>query len=467
MGSQAWRVWGACALSACALLACDDGAATQGDAQGQPAVMDAGPADAAAPGLDGAVDAAAGDGAVDAGPADARPVDAEPDGTVDAAPPPCQQPPSARPAGARRIEGCRFARDGLTAPPRAVVVSTDSLARDARTPLHEAEHYRELAAAGVDLVWLLVFWEGLEPFEATFNGAYMGRVCQQVDWAAAAGLEVVLAVHQQGFGAGVGGVGAPAWASGGSEAEAWAAFWADDGAAFLPAWTRLMETCGAAPGVVGLAPLTGRLQGEAAAFVRYAEAVAALAEAQVGPLLQFWPPQVPGAGARADHGYAFALGAVPDAQAAPDPERAAGLALVGAAAAADVGGARAAATAQGWPVAIWADGFGGPFALRDAQGAPGPGWTAAFGDPWPVAVAGALQGWGPQGAGWSARWVADGTGQGVSRFRLAGRPAPTVALTPDGPFEWVAGHDPVADTLTVFVEGAVGEVSLTLTWEAE
>ncbi|MCA9541153.1 MAG: hypothetical protein KC620_19770, partial [Myxococcales bacterium] len=185
-------------------VGCDDGTASAPDGR----VADRGAADAVAdatadtaPPVDlGRTDAALLDAVLDAA------VDAEPD----AAPPdpevtPCTVQQSPRPEGALRVSGCRFVRAGEAAVlPRAVVVSADSLLRVAGTPLHEEGHYRDLAAAGFDVVWLLVTWDGIEPFEGTYDGAYLGRICQQAGWAAAAGLDVVLVLHQERFGPALG-----------------------------------------------------------------------------------------------------------------------------------------------------------------------------------------------------------------------------------------------------------------------
>ena len=57
----------------------------------------------------------------------------------------------------------------------------------------------------------------------------------------------------------------------------------------------------------------------------------------------------------------------------------------------------------------------------------------------------------------------DGRGAGLSHFALHGQGPFEATLEPDGPFDWFAGYDPVTDEISVFVEGAPGEVELRLT----
>jgi hypothetical protein len=388
-----------------------------------------------------------------------------PDGFV------CRGLESERPEGQLRVSGCRLRRGGLDAPPRGVVVAEESLLREARTPLHEAADYERLAAAGFDLVWLLVTWEGIEPLRDTYNGAYLGRVCAQVDLAHAAGLEVVLGMHQTCWGPAIGGQGMPAWATPPglamsddpqcdhpSVAAAWVAFWADQSPALVAAWGRLLDTCADRAGVVGIQPLSGTMLSTASdAYRAFSDAVEAAAEARLGPLLVFHPPWF--ASGAPDHLRTGSIG-LPDSFGSTGLYTRAVAGLDGD----QLRAARAQSTQNGAGAAVWIDGFGtGPYALRDADGAPGPLWAVATEGPWPLAVAGSLIGWGPEAGAWTARWWADGRNEGVSRFQLAGdAPDPVVRLNPDGPFTWFSGYDRATGELTVFVDGAVGQVSLTV-----
>lgn len=414
---------------------------------------------------------AGGDGAVarDGGEADGGLPDAGP--TLDLAVPPdvgpdqgaadgaagCAQAPSERPAEGLRLVACRWELGGLEAPPRAVVLATDSLARASRTPLHEPEHLTQLAAAGVGSVWLLTFWDGIEPQPGTFNGAYMGRVCDLARAAADAGLSVVLALYFQGFGAG--GVGAPVWAGDG-----WDAFLAGEGRAFEPAWSRLLDTCADAP-VDGLAfvGVPARPVEGARAFMTWVEAAA---EARFGPLLSFWPPGTLGSPREADRAPVQLLAPVPGGG-RPQPLTGVGAGLVGAPSPDGLRDVLRVAAGVGWTPVVWADGFGGPFSLRDALGAPGPAWVAALDSPWPAAVAGELASWGHEADGWWARWVPDARNEGVSRFTVQGPDPVGVEVTADPPVAAFGSYDPVAREITVYVAPGAQAAALRVSWEGE
>jgi endoglycosylceramidase len=64
----------------------------------------------------------------------------------------------------------------------------------------------------MNCIRLAIFWDGLEPQPGHFDRAYLGRIAQQVEWAKAQGLHVLLDMHQE-----LDSVkfsdGAPAWAT--------------------------------------------------------------------------------------------------------------------------------------------------------------------------------------------------------------------------------------------------------------
>lgn len=268
-----------------------------------------------------------------------------------------------------------------------MVVSADSLVRNARTPLHTAAEYRQLADLGLDWVWLLVTWDGIMPLADTVNGAYLGRVCEQIGFADAAGLKVVIGMYQRGWGPALSGHGAPAWATPAnldpappgvvdhpSLTAAWQGLWAEPArlATFEAAWSRLIETCAASTGIIGVQPLA-HPRGDPMAATALFERVRATAEGAWGPLLLFVDGE-------------YAPLEAPDVVHAPTlwtaddpggPVR--GLAFDGQAGI--VRGASldslsdAEAVGVGWM--IWHDGFGtDAFALRDVDGRIGPGGPA-------------------------------------------------------------------------------------------
>ena len=64
---------------------------------------------------------------------------------------------------------------------------------------------------GLNHVRFLVLWAGIEPQKGQFSEAYLDEVAKRMDWAAAAGLSVVLDMHQDVYGEGFAGDGAPRW----------------------------------------------------------------------------------------------------------------------------------------------------------------------------------------------------------------------------------------------------------------
>jgi len=141
-----------------------------------------------------------------------------------------------------------------------------------RVTWHGPADFADLAAVGFDAVRLLVEWAALMPAPGQVDPAYVEAVAIRVDWAAEAGLLVVLDMHQDVFGYGFGGNGAPGWAC---DAARYAAheprspwfrnyrspqvracfdrFYEDDAIfdAFTMAWVALAERLSAHPAVVG------------------------------------------------------------------------------------------------------------------------------------------------------------------------------------------------------------------------
>lgn len=76
-----------------------------------------------------------------------------------------------------------------------------------------ADDFRPLAEdLGFDVVRFLVFWEAVEPTRGTYDDAYLAAVRARVEAAGEAGLRVIVDMHQDVFGRGFGGDGAPRWA---------------------------------------------------------------------------------------------------------------------------------------------------------------------------------------------------------------------------------------------------------------
>jgi endoglycosylceramidase len=81
-----------------------------------------------------------------------------------------------------------------------------------RMSWHGPEDFVSLAATGLNSIRLLVVWAALMPEEGKIEQAYLDALGERVDWAHEAGLLVILDMHQDLFGYGFGGNGAPLWA---------------------------------------------------------------------------------------------------------------------------------------------------------------------------------------------------------------------------------------------------------------
>jgi endoglycosylceramidase len=71
---------------------------------------------------------------------------------------------------------------------------------------------REQKDFGFDCVRYLIFWGAIEPEEGKYDEAYLQKVKERVEWYTKRKMYVILDMHQDVFGYGVGGNGAPVWA---------------------------------------------------------------------------------------------------------------------------------------------------------------------------------------------------------------------------------------------------------------
>ena len=81
-----------------------------------------------------------------------------------------------------------------------------------RLPWHGPEHFTELAEHGFNVVRWVMAWGSIMPEEGVVDGAFLDALETHVGWAHEAGLLVILDMHQDVFGYGFGGNGAPRWA---------------------------------------------------------------------------------------------------------------------------------------------------------------------------------------------------------------------------------------------------------------
>lgn len=75
----------------------------------------------------------------------------------------------------------------------------------------QADFTRVSQSWGMNSIRLLFSWSAVEPQKGTYDQAFLDKLAQRVGWAAKAGLLVVLDSHQDVYGEGFGGNGAPRW----------------------------------------------------------------------------------------------------------------------------------------------------------------------------------------------------------------------------------------------------------------
>ncbi len=117
------------------------------------------------------------------------------------------------PAKTWRVEGGAI----LDASGRQLVLRGVNLAGSHKTPPHtdafiQADYARLHDELGFTVLRYLVTWAAIEPEKGVYDDAYLDAVGQRMEWAKAAGLLVVVDMHQDLYGEGfTGGDGAPKW----------------------------------------------------------------------------------------------------------------------------------------------------------------------------------------------------------------------------------------------------------------
>jgi endoglycosylceramidase len=129
---------------------------------------------------------------------------------------------------------------------------------------------------GMNSIRFLIIWAAIEPEKGVYDDAYLDAVSERMDWAEAAGLNVVLDMHQDLYGEGFGGDGAPRWTCDESHYAAYTpttpwflnyldpemvacfdAFWSSSELRdhYADAWRRVAERLAEHPAVVGFDPM--------------------------------------------------------------------------------------------------------------------------------------------------------------------------------------------------------------------
>jgi endoglycosylceramidase len=170
-------------------------------------------------------------------------------------------------------------------------------------PPQTSAGFAKMPGWGCNCIRYLILWAGVEPQPGQYDDAYLAAVRERLDWAQAAGLYVVLDMHQDVYGVKYGFCGAPAWAcvDGGAAyevnpAEHWAAnylkpavlaafdnFWEDAPGPggvgvqtrFRRAWQHVVLKLGDHPVVIGYDLLNEPFYGN---VLRYPQTFAAFAK---------------------------------------------------------------------------------------------------------------------------------------------------------------------------------------------
>jgi endoglycosylceramidase len=140
----------------------------------------------------------------------------------------------------------------------------DPAGADELTTLHDA--------FGFGALRFVMTWAAIEPTRGQYDDAYLDQVAQRMDWAQAAGLSVILDMHEDIYGEGFGFDGAPPWTCDASHYSAFVpqtpwylnsldpnviacvdGFWTSDDLQqhFIAAWTHVAARLHDAPAVVG------------------------------------------------------------------------------------------------------------------------------------------------------------------------------------------------------------------------
>jgi len=92
------------------------------------------------------------------------------------------------------------------------VTFADGRAPREALPAFDASDPIDMHARGFNLVRLPINWSAIEPARGSFDEAYLDRVAQIIDWCRAAGVDVLIDLHEDGWSKELCEDGAPLWA---------------------------------------------------------------------------------------------------------------------------------------------------------------------------------------------------------------------------------------------------------------
>lgn len=159
-----------------------------------------------------------------------------------------------------------------------------------------------MVANGFDVLRLAIFWADLEPTEGAWNDQYFADLADVLDMAEAAGVKVVLDMHQDSYSPAVGGFGMPDWTTrtdglvysdppipclDAANQRAWEHFYTDTDLqdAQVTAWLEVVDRLGSHPAVFGYDVLNEPC-GEMLPGEDFVEALQRVEATQITPMLQ-------------------------------------------------------------------------------------------------------------------------------------------------------------------------------------
>jgi endoglycosylceramidase len=193
--------------------------------------------------------------------------------------------PPLEPTGWHVREGFLRAPDGRTVLLRGANVASAHKSAPYFGFHQPADFARMSQEWGFNAVRLLILWAAIEPERGSYDETYLDEVALRLDWAADAGLWVVLDMHQDLYGEGFGGDGAPRWTCDEARYQAFEpvepwflnylsehvsacidGFWNDGDLRghYIEAWRRVATRFAAHPAVVGFDPMNEPQWGSAA-----------------------------------------------------------------------------------------------------------------------------------------------------------------------------------------------------------
>lgn len=188
------------------------------------------------------------------------------------------QPPPAPAWHVAAAEGRSAIRDPEG---RTVILHGANLAGAHKSPpyfgFHLPADYQRLRDSwGMNAIRFLVVWAAIEPQKGVYDSAYLDSVAMRIKWAEDAGLLVVIDMHQDLYGEGFNGDGAPRWTCDEARYAAFKprdpwflsyldpnmgacydAFWTSDElqSHYVEAWRRLAERLKDSPAILGFDPM--------------------------------------------------------------------------------------------------------------------------------------------------------------------------------------------------------------------